>query len=243
MSQKQEEVAEKKNYAVIPRYVAGIVLGIGAALFCMYYAKKMSYDYLSTKMVILLFLIFAAIYILMIIPYKAVWMKSMLILVTIVCVVTGIYIRPLNRGLDSIYSKPVAKEIQRIVKEDPDKEWMSYNSIVLSSYSTMCGAKTWDFVNTTPNMDLWHKLDPQNKYEDIYNRYEHIAVDFVESDTSFELVQDDFIRIHLNIKDLKKTNTSYLFSQQQLNGNSEFDLKQLYSEGGVYIYKVEYNEK
>ena len=71
----------------------------------------------------------------------------------------------------------------------------------------------------------------------------HLAVDFVESDTSFELVQDDFIRIHLNIKDLKKTNTSYLFSQQQLNGNSEFDLKQLYSEGGVYIYKVEYNEK
>ena len=39
MSQKQEEVVEKKNYAVIPRYVVGIVLGIGAALFCMYYAK------------------------------------------------------------------------------------------------------------------------------------------------------------------------------------------------------------
>ena len=41
----------------------------------------------------------------------------------------------------------------------------------------------------------------------------------------------------------EKTKTSVLFSQQQLNGNSEFDLKQLYSEGGVYIYKVEYNEK
>ena len=35
----------------------------------------------------------------------------------IISVITGIYIRPISKGLDTIYEKPVAQQIEKITKK------------------------------------------------------------------------------------------------------------------------------
>ena len=42
----------------------------------------------------------------------------------------------------------------------------------------MVGAKTVNSVNVYPDLDKWHVIDPNGQYEEVYNRYAHILVDF-----------------------------------------------------------------
>ena len=156
--------------------------------------------------------------------------------------ITGVYIRPITKGTYAVDSKPLAKEIQSIVKTDKKSKWIAYGGgIVLSGFSVACGAPTINSVNTYPNMELWKKLDPSGQYNEVYNRYAHIDIDFTDSDTSMELLQADCMRIHLSYKDLVKTDVKYIVALVTLtSGNEYVDFEQLYSEDGSYIYKVIY---
>ena len=57
------------------------------------------------------------------------------------------------------YEKPVAQQIEKFTKKDPDAKWIVLGGTTISSFITMCGAKTINFVNFYPNMELWEKLD------------------------------------------------------------------------------------
>lgn len=169
--------------------------------------------------------------------------KLSLIMFVVVSISTGFYIRPISVGLSAIYSKPVAKEIQEIVSENTNTKWITLGGRGTASFTVSCGAPTINSVNTYPNISLWKKLDPNNQFNDIYNRYAHIDISFVHEKTNFELLFDDAIKINLSYEDISKTGANYLF----VNGELEFDtsngfvsLEKVYDEYGASIYKLIY---
>jgi drug/metabolite transporter superfamily protein YnfA len=163
-------------------------------------------------------------------------------LIICICLATGLFVRPVEYGMDAVYSKPAAKEIEKIVKEDPDSVWIAYNTWAVQSFSSICGANTINRVNTSPDIELWEKVDPEHKYEDIYNRYAHIEADFSADDqTSFTLNVDDNFTIHIAYEDLEKLDIDYIISTEAIDApNDFFDLENIYQEGNIYIYKVNY---
>lgn len=154
---------------------------------------------------------------------------------------TGVMIRPVMKGLDAIYEKPVAKEIMKIMEEEPDAKWMTENmEFVCSGFLVACGAPTVNSVNTYPNMELWNKLDPNGDYEEVYNRYAHVVMKFTEEDTSMELIAADNMQVNLSYKDIEKTGVSYVLTRDELVDQSECVFEKIYDEAGCKIYHVAY---
>ena len=158
-----------------------------------------------------------------------------------VSIFTGFIIRPIRKGTDIIYSKPIADQIEDIKDKDEDAVWITYGSIVTQSYVKCFGVDVVNYVNTTPNMELWTSLDPLGTYNEVYNRYAHVVVDFSDEDTWFELRQADAFNLHIAYRDLYKTNAKYLLSQSELDIDNEYiRLDEIYSEAGYYIYSINY---
>lgn len=222
----------------IPAIIVSSMFGLVTVYFAnKYFPNYMGKMFLVVCTIVLIYVAFA------ILANVSVKVKNASCIVIIVfALITGVYIRPITKGTYAVDSKPLAKEIQSIVKTDKKSKWIAYGGgIVLSGFSVACGAPTINSVNTYPNMELWKKLDPSGQYNEVYNRYAHIDIDFTDSDTSMELLQADCMRIHLSYKDLVKTDVKYIVALVPLtSGNEYVDFEQLYSEDGSYIYKVIY---
>lgn len=167
-----------------------------------------------------------------------------LITIILVAVVTGMYVRPICKGTDAIYSKPVAKEIQKIATEDKGAKWIACDNNMMPQFALSCGAPVINSLNVYPNMSFWKKLDPKGYNENVYNRYAHIVITFTDGETNMEVLQDDLIRLYLGFKDIKKTEVKYVFSLRPLETDNNFvEFSEVYGEYGAYIYKVLYKQK
>lgn len=163
------------------------------------------------------------------------------ICLTVMIMTAGLVVNPLMCGLDAINSKPVASEIRKLTADDPKAKWIAVDSIITPDYLIACGARTYNSTNYVPNMDFWKKLDPSGEKEEVYNRYAHICITLTEKDTDMELVDTDYIQLNLNYDDLEKMDVSYILSVEELKNADEKGLSKLYSEYGMYIYKVSEN--
>ena len=158
-----------------------------------------------------------------------------LIIISIIC---GALVSPVNKGLLILYDKPFAKEIRKLVKKDKDSIFLAADSgFILANYIAVNGGKVINSTNQVPNLDLYFKLDPELRYDHVYNRYHHLIVDLVEENTNFYLNQDDLITLNLSKKDLCITKTDYLVTNNQ-NVNKFKDYKMIYDEYGLKIYET-----
>ena len=202
--------------------------------------NKFSPGYVSLKTSLISLIIFTFIVVLFLYNHK----KTNVILVLSLIFVTllsSALVAPLNKGLDVFYKKPVAKEIKKLVKKDKNSIFMSAdNTIITSNYIIVNGGKTINSTNQVPNLKLYHKLDPDLEYEDVYNRYEHVAVEVIdEGETSFELVQPDCIRLHITKSDVCKIGVDYLVTVNNDLHDLNYDL--IYNKYGAYIFKTNCN--
>lgn len=226
----------------LPTYMK-YVLGVGTALVSLFYCKRSYPEYLSTKCLVISFILIVGFAILLSTKHDEKRYKIFCILICIFSVITSISIRPISCGFDAITSKSVSKEISKIAKQDPKGKWLTYDTTFYApGFLIASGASTINSTNTYPNLELWEKLDENKEYEEIYNRYSHIGVEFTDEDTSFELVMgQDQIKLNLSYKDISKTDVKYVFALQKLEINNEYiTLENLYDEDGAYIYKVNY---
>lgn len=219
----------------------GIILASVASVWVVFVDNKYNPGYMGKVFLLLCIALFAFIFWTIISNVSKKIQKFGLIAIIMVSIVTGISVRPISKGLDAIDSKPVALEIKQIVKDDKEAVWMAYGGgNVLPSYLVACGAPTINSVNIYPNMELWRKLDPEGVYNEVYNRYAHINLNFIEEDTSMELLQADFFQLNLSYKDFEKTGVKYIVSLVELSDNQFVTFNKLYEEGGCYIYAVDY---
>lgn len=152
--------------------------------------------------------------------------------------VDGIAINPLMSGVDAITSKPMAKEVNKIVQENRNAKWITTDGII-GNYLIACGAPTYNSVNYIPNYEFWKKIDPQGNYEEDYNRYAHVGVNFTDENTSVELLQEDSINLNLSYNDLNKIDVTYIASRYPID-EEKARVKKIYEENGMCIYKKIY---
>lgn len=165
--------------------------------------------------------------------------NGIIIGITTVAFCTGAFVHPIQKGFDAIYSKPLAREIMNITESNQHQKWVFLGrSIIPQQFLIACGAPTINSVNLMPNMDLWSKLDPTKKYNDVYNRYAHVQVEFTFDETSFELITTDTFLLHLSYKDIPKTEISYVYSNEEIESNEYVLFEKIYEEGDSLIYKI-----
>lgn len=219
-------------------WVIAILYSLGSAVLC----SKQFPDYMPDMYVVFMVILFSCAIFILITKVGKKQIYSVLSILIAITLIQGVVIRPVSKGLDAIYSKPVAQKIQEICEHD-DGKWIAVaDNIFVSGYLVACGARTVNSVNIYPNIQLWNKLDPKNNYTNIYNRYAHIYLELTENPTSFEIFQSDVIKLKLNYDDLKKTEAKYILATHQLNKN-DFDnisLTELYKKDGSYIYMLKY---
>ena len=155
---------------------------------------------------------------------------------------TGALVNPIDHGVDVVYESNYIHEVENIVHNDPNGVWvvqdLYFNSLL------PVGAKTINSVNTYPDLEKWHTLDPSHQYENVYNRYAHIAVILHnDSDTQFGLISQDIIHLNINVNDLEKLNVSYFATPKNLEefSNENVTFVKIYSEGPYNIYNVKYH--
>ncbi len=172
--------------------------------------------------------------------------NKLLALLMGIAIIGGIAVNPVIKGIDIIYEKPLAKEIQKIVKEDEEALWIVDNyGFPIPNYIVANGARTINSTNYYPNTQMLKTLIGEENMEkeeikEIYNRYAHITINLVKNETSLELMGADHYKINLNYKQIKDLNVKYILSSRELEEFSEEDIKltKLYEESGFNIYSV-----
>jgi hypothetical protein len=166
--------------------------------------------------------------------------KAFLYLIFILTFISGIIINPIEKGTDVIYNTKTSAEIQKICDENKDSLWIG-NTNINAQYLIANGAKTLNGVNYYPNLNWINKIDPEGKFEKVYNRYAHISVD-LGNETNFTLISEDSYKVQMTYKNLKEIGINFILSSQSFSENimNNFNLKVLYSNDfeKQYIYSV-----
>ncbi|MBR2678357.1 MAG: hypothetical protein IKE63_02960 [Bacilli bacterium] len=149
-------------------------------------------------------------------------------------------INPVVRGTSDLYNHPSAQYIGSVVKKDSESYWIGYNNIVLQSYVLANGGKTINAVNFYIDEKKWNIIDPDHKYEEIYNRYAHTILTINADDiTEISNPQSDVIKLTLPLNKLHELNVKYVLSKEELNiSNDKYYLEQIYKDSDCFIYKL-----
>ncbi len=221
------------NYKWI-KLVIGVILGV----LVIYGANKIlimdNVMDLSKVKLILIGIINVVLFALAILNYKKTnkYLIGMLIFLNLASTLT---IHPISRGLNILFDKPFAKEIQYLTSVDSDSRFLAKN-IFLSNYVMVNGGKSIMSTNYVPNFDVWYKLDETKKYENVYNRYAHIDTEITDEETTFSIVHEDAIKASINYKDICKIDTDYVVYPEELDYPN---LEKIYYYDGIYVYKAE----
>lgn len=225
----------------LPKTAAGFI-GAVTAGFAIWVSSYNYPDYMSLIQKAVMFVVIAVSAVCLMISLRRRTQILFLAGLIAVSLFTGSYVRPVIKGFDAIYAKPVAGEIQKIAADDKEGKWITQGVVGLSAYTVACGAPTVNSCNVYPNLELWESLDPEHKYSNIYNRYAHVDVEFTSQKTSFELVWGDHIKVNLSYKDIEKTGAAYLLCQGELKpaANKYVQFDKVYEENGMTIYHILY---
>ena len=145
--------------------------------------------------------------------------KAGYILLCAACIFMGATVNPLRAGLEDIRTESLGKAIEQTAADDRTSKWVAASdSWVMGNYPIMFGARTVNCTNTYMNTELWGILDPEKKYEDIYNRYAHMMVEISEKPVvEVSLLTPDQIRLRIGADRLPELGVGYVISDKDLN--------------------------
>lgn len=173
--------------------------------------------------------------------------KLLIIGLIAMALMTGATVNPIQKGISVLTDKPVAKEIQKIVKEDKENNlWMTENTnFYMPNYLLASGAKVLNSTNIYPNFDLFKTVLSQEDFENpeirtMFNRYAHITMEINPTENKIEMIYKDSIKLYLTPDKVKALGVKYIFAIRDLEqfDTEEVDFKQMYQEQGVSIYQV-----
>ena len=168
--------------------------------------------------------------------------KAWCYVMCIVAVVAGLTVNPISRGISPITNTEISKVIQEIKKEDENALWVG-NSNISGQYLIANGINCLNGVNSYPNFKWLNTVDPEGKYNEVYNRYAHIHIKFGD-ETNFELLVADAYQVTLTYKNLEELGIKYYYSSEKCSEDviREFNLETKYSNdnNSQYIYEINY---
>lgn len=159
--------------------------------------------------------------------------------------IVGFTVNPIVKGIDMIKDSKILTAVEKQNSEDEGIWLVDAIGFPGPNYLTMAGVPTINSTHAYPNLEFCKLLDPEGKYEDVYNRYAHIYIEIVENEApeKFVLMAPDTYHIYITADELEKLNIKYIFTVRIMenfeNENVSFDL--LYDVDTYRIYKVNYN--
>ena len=221
-------------------YLFTILFAALSSIICIYFSHLLYPNYLNLKMNIILMGFLFILILSFLLSYKKIFSYIFIGLMIFIGIINLIFINPISYGTDVIYKKDASREIKKIVNNDKNAVWISYNSITLQNFALLNNAKVLNSTNIYPNLKTWYKLDTNKKYLKIYNRYAHIVINFTNDKTSFKLNQSDMFTLTLNYDDINKLKVKYVISSENLMDDINFVNKfhSVYNKDGIYIYKL-----
>ena len=169
--------------------------------------------------------------------------KMFTAVILIFMLVIGGLVNPVRAGINLVNEDPLLRAIEEINNKDKGLWALIEIGLPEINLPNIAKAKTLNSTNVYPNLELWHKVDKNNQYEDIYNRYAHIFVTLVpnEEETKFELLAQEVIRVFLRYEDLQKLGVKYIVrgaKLPKLEKTNEINLEEMYKDDNYIIYKV-----
>lgn len=185
------------------------------------------------------------------------YQKLFLGFAVIISLISSVFVNPISIGIKPITETDFAKFVQKEVQKNPESVWIVENTdMVVSNYLVAQGAKTVSATQTYPSKEFWSKVLDKNveKDKDIWNRYSHIRVKFIENekDSYVELASNDHINLYITPNKLKELNVKYIVSYKDLEEiwKDGMSIKKIYSKKteestmidgeevyGIYIYE------
>ena len=167
-----------------------------------------------------------------------------LVMCILISAMGGGLVNPIESGIGYYDLEPV-QFVEGLVEENPNANWIVVGEREIQDMFIAAGAHTITSVNTYPDFEKWEKIDPDHKFEDVYNRYAHMNVNLSANESSkFERVpgREDIISLTLNVNDLEKLNVTYIESEQDLSeySNDNVEFEKIYSYRNLKIFKVNY---
>lgn len=160
----------------------------------------------------------------------------------VISLFVGGYVNPISSGTDVITNTELAQTAVSIASQNPEAVWAG-ESQINAQYLIANGLKVLNGINEYPNYEWIEKLDPEHKYEEVWNRYAHIAI-VLDDDTSFDLLSTDIYFLHLTYDDFKQLDIKYFYTNVKADENriNNFKMKALYENDvtGQYIYEIQY---
>jgi hypothetical protein len=167
--------------------------------------------------------------------------RVLLILCAAFVLVAGATVNPLMRGADAITSKQLSATIQQLDKADPDAYWAYDGAYPYGNFLSANGVRCFNATNYYMDPEKWTKLDPQEEYEEIYNRYAQISLK-LGSDVAMKLIAPDLIEVTLNAPALLQLGLDYIVSNEDLStfsAKNQNILQEISKVNGVWIYQVD----
>jgi hypothetical protein len=91
-------------------------------------------------------------------------------------VMNGAPINPVMRGLSALVQSPAFAVIDRLHRADADGRWLVYEKLEYAQLVKATGAEVLNGAKIVPDLDLMRQLDPDGRYESIYNRYANVRL-------------------------------------------------------------------
>lgn len=163
-----------------------------------------------------------------------------------VILLSGATVNPINIGTGAIYNLDLSKEIQAVHQKDPGAVWIpdTNDAGAIGALIYANGAKSLGGINSIPEKSAWSAIDPNGKYETIYNRDAHISFQIVNSPTNFKLEAAGNFIVNINVNDLQKLKVKYVVSSEDLVSDDDANVTftQIYppTAVGYKIYSVSY---
>lgn len=202
-------------------------------------------DYFDFIKIILVFLLSFVLYYLIL---RNKINKLFIIIVTVIMLVSGLFVNPIQKGINIVNNLEVSKVIKKI---NTQKEgiWIVENfNFFIINFPIMQGATTLNSTNTYPNINFFEKLDKDKKYNKVYNRYAHILIKLIHPNNlmdKFVLLAPDCFQINMTTNELLTLDIDYILTSRNLDefNDGKINFKNIFygktKKFDIYIYRID----
>ena len=119
--------------------------------------------------------------------------------IILITLIPNLNINPVTKGLDSLVNNSLVEFINTIPNRY-DGKWALFGDMIYANLLKVTGVEVLNGVKYSPDIVSFSKLDPENKYFSVYNRYAHIELvsDNKYQLPQFDLIQADYYKLYIN---------------------------------------------
>jgi hypothetical protein len=150
-------------------------------------------------------------------------------------------INPVTTGLDPILEHPLITATKEIHDKDPQARWVVFGESTLADLLKANGINALDGVKFIPTFDDLKILDPRKKFDSVYNRFAHVAVDtYINGNDTvhFQLAHEDGYVIQMDpcSPRFKKLGVKYFIFSREPRPEETRCMTLLYKQN-FFVYK------